>query len=506
MYAPLRRQPARRLQASSAIVFGLVAVSAGLCGTHPVRIHVSDDVGDPLPCRIHLKNAEGAPQKVSEFPSWDDHFVFPGRVTVNLEAGRYVCEIERGPEYERVSTVVNVTSQGQNIDVRLSRISKLRDSGWYSGDLHVHRKVDDIELLMDAEDLDFAPVITWWNNQNAWRKTKLPSQTVRTTRSQRIFTVMAGEDEREGGALLYFGLNAPLDLKVKSREYPSPMHFVNLARDRDPSVWIDIEKPFWWDVPIWLASGRMNSIGIANNHMSRSQMYESEAWGRARDAERLPAPRGNGIWTQEIYYHILNSGIRIPPSAGSASGVLPNPVGYNRVYVHLDGPFSSDAWFKRLAKGHCFVTNGPLLSVKANGKLPGETFEIDVEGQLDIDLDIQLASNDRVSKLEFIHNGRVVKTIPCSKDIRQEKPLSLTMKEPGWFLVRAMTDVAHTFRFASTAPWYVDRPGAKPRISQRSAQFFLDWTDERIARVQKNVSELEQLRAVLEPHQMARTF
>ena len=28
--------------------------------------------------------------------------------------------------------------------------------------------------------------------------------------------------------------------------------------------------------------------------------------------------------------------------AGSASGVLPNPVGYNRIYVHLDGPFSHE--------------------------------------------------------------------------------------------------------------------------------------------------------------------
>src|SRR5690606_24056049 len=128
---------------------------------------------------------------------------------------------------------------------------------------------------------------------------------------------------------------------------------------RNPAVWIDIEKPFWWDVPLWLASGKMDSIGLANNHMCRSQMYESEAWGRPRDTDRLPSPRGNGQWTQEIYYHILNSGIRIPPSAGSASGVLPNPVGYNRVYAHLDQPFSERAWFEAIRQGRSFVTNGP---------------------------------------------------------------------------------------------------------------------------------------------------
>src|SRR3712207_9493398 len=69
---------------------------------------------------------------------------------------------------------------------------------------------------------------------------------------------------------------------------------------------------------------------LFRSHMCRDRMFESEAWGKPRLVERLPAPRGNGFWTQEIYYHLLNAGLRLPPSAGSASGVLPNPVGYNR--------------------------------------------------------------------------------------------------------------------------------------------------------------------------------
>ena len=89
---------------------------------------------------------------------------------------------------------------------------------------------------------------------------------------------------------------------------------------------MDIEKPFWWDVPIWLASGKIDTIGIANNHMCRDWVYFNprtggEAWGRPRDVKRLPHPHGNAHWTQEIYYHALNAGLRVPPSAGSASGV-----------------------------------------------------------------------------------------------------------------------------------------------------------------------------------------
>jgi hypothetical protein len=40
-------------------------------------------------------------------------------------------------------------------------------------------------------------------------------------------------------------------------------------------------------------------------------MAETDAWGRPRDAGRLPPPRRNGYWTQEIYYHLLDCGLRL---------------------------------------------------------------------------------------------------------------------------------------------------------------------------------------------------
>lgn len=62
-------------------------------------------------------------------------------------------------------------------------------------------------------------------------------------------------------------------------------------------------------------------------------------------------------------------------------------------------------------------------------------------------------------------------------------PHRFEQKKSGWFLVRAIADVATTFRFASTAPWYVEIgcKAAPPR--REDAQFFLDWTRERAAAV-----------------------
>jgi hypothetical protein len=235
-------------------------------------------------------------------------------------------------------------------------------------------------------------------------------------------------------------------------------------------------------------------------------MLENEAWGRPRDIARLPNPRGNGFWTQEVYYHILNCGLRIPPSAGSASGVLPNPVGYNRVYVHLDEPLTCDSWFKGLAEGRSFVTNGPLLVVKANGKLPGGVIKVDGEKGANVTLEIELTSNDRVPRIELIANGEVAKTIDCTDAISQRHTMRFSVNEAGWFLVRAITDKKETFRFASTAPWYVETDRDRHRISRRSANFFADWVDERIKRVEANVEEEAQRRDVLAWHHQAREF
>ncbi|HKB37383.1 MAG TPA: CehA/McbA family metallohydrolase, partial [Gemmataceae bacterium] len=318
----------------------------------------------------------------------------------------------------------------------------------------------------------------------------------------RFYHVLAGEDEREGGALLYFNLRRPLPITGATREHPSPMKFVEEAR-RHKDVWIDIEKPFWWDVPVWVASEQVDSIGLANNHMCRDRMYESEAWGRPRVVERLPAPLGNGYWSQEIYYHLLNCGVRLPPSAGSASGVLPNPVGYNRVYVHTDADFDESKWWDALRAGRCFVTNGPLLRVKADGKLPGQVFT-EKDKEITLDIQAKLTSRDPVRFVEIIKNGQVERKVAAEELARTGKLGTITFRESGWFLVRAIADNSKTFRFASTGPYYVEIGETKRRISKASAEFFVEWVRQRIARVK--LGDARQREEVLRYHHLAEKF
>jgi hypothetical protein len=390
-----------------------------------------------------------------------------------------------------------------NLAFEIEHLVDLTAEGWWSGDVHVHRPVSGIELLMRAEDLHVAPVITWWNKQNLWTGQKLPAEPLVRFDGNRFYHVMAGEDERQGGALLFFNLRKPLAIASPSKEYPSPMKYVMEARLNE-DVWIDIEKPFWWDVPLWLASGMMSSIGLANNHMCRDRMYETEAWGKPRLAERLPAPLGNGYWTQEIYYHALSAGLRLPPSAGSASGVLPNPVGYNRVYVHVGPELSYAKWWQGLKAGRSFVTNGPLLRVQANGELPGHIFMGKAGQQLKIDLKAALTTQDPIRFLEVIKDGRVERKVPHEAWSKTGSLGGLEFNESGWFLVRAIADNKKTFRFASTAPFYVEVSPDKRRVSKASAQFFLDWTRERMQQVQ--LDDALQRKEVLQHHLQAERF
>jgi hypothetical protein len=461
-----------------------------------VTIHTSE------PCRIQCADEQGQPVLPANLPCWKDHFVMPGEVTMEVRPGLYRYTLSRGPEYEPVQRELKITNNSPPIVVRhhLRRLTDLSQEGWWSGETHLHRGPEQVPLLMQAEDLHIACDTTWWNDGNPWAQLPLPRETVVSAGTNRFFDQMGGEDERGGGALLFFGLKQPLPIAGSQREYPSAMKFLLQAKQH-PGVWVDVEKPFWWDMPVWVASGKVDSIGIAHNHMHLNGVLDNEAWGKPRDRTRYPGPHGDGRWTQDIYYHLLNTGVRLPPSAGSASGVLPNPVGYNRMYAFVEGSLTWEKWWESVRRGRVFVSNGPLLRTKANDRLPGHVFQLTDRRSISLSLDIRLDSRDPIQEVEIIQNGQVVRSL--SKD-HLGRTIPLTITEPGWFLVRTIAAVPGTFRFASTAPFYVEAAKQTPRVSRAAAQFFVDWVKERIDKL--NLDAADRKREVLQYQQDALRF
>jgi hypothetical protein len=138
---------------------------------------IDSDSKAQIPARIHLWNSKGVAVRAVGMPFFHDHFVCAGKVRLRLNAGQYRFEIERGPEYRihRGFFTMLPGAREQKI-IPLKRFVDMKKEGWYAGDLHIHRKLEDIELLMKAEDLHIAPVITWWNKNSLWAENPLPEE------------------------------------------------------------------------------------------------------------------------------------------------------------------------------------------------------------------------------------------------------------------------------------------------------------------------------------------
>ena len=167
------------------VVAGLLAIPVSLAGSQaraedgasPVELTVLDrQTGQPVACRVHLSDAAGKPQRPPALPFWRDHFACPGTARLEVAPGDYTYEVERGPEYARAGGRFTARDKAPvKVQVELHRLADLAKEGWWSGELHVHRPVAEVPLLMQAEDLHVAPVITWWHN----RKTTGTSGTAR---------------------------------------------------------------------------------------------------------------------------------------------------------------------------------------------------------------------------------------------------------------------------------------------------------------------------------------
>jgi hypothetical protein len=463
---------------------------------------IDKDTGQPVTCRMHLFGPNKKPRKPDKVPAFHDHFVVPGKILLKLPAGGYTFLIERGLEYldqQGHFTIENFADDTKQVE--LHRFVDMAANGWWSGDLEVRRPVRDMELLMASEDLHVAELITWQNDKNQWSG-QLPKEPLVHFDGNRYCDLMAGASNRSGTELLLFGLSAPLKLPPADAEYPPVMKFLSEARAK-AKLWVDASKPYGWDLPMLVANGQIDSIEVAHNHIGRDGTVNDESDGKPRDRKRYASYRGNAEWSQDIYFRLLECGLRIPPTAGSGSGQALNPVGQNRVYVHLDRPLGYADWWSSLRAGQVFVTNGPLMKPSVNGQLPGHVFQGEPGKPLELEIGLTFSTRDPISYLEIIKNGKVEHQVRFDDYAKGGQLPKLSFDKSGWFLVRGVTDVAKTYRFAMTGPYYVE-VGYQRRVSKQAAQFFLDWENERAQQIK--LADPQQQQDVMQSHGQARDF
>jgi hypothetical protein len=399
---------------------------------HPdgeVRIDIVDkETGQPIAARMHLSSGKQTPPNATgktrpkrpvklNMPGsaeYGGHFYVDGTVTLPMKVGPYTFELEATPEYLNQTGGFDIQRHADDSkSIEMHRVVDLEKEGWYGGDLDVTRNPKDVPLILRAEGLHVVP------NVDA---SKTPD-------------------------------DVPLDIDG---------HLI--AR-----------TPYAWKLPVWLANQKLTAIELIHRHALREGVVDNEKDGRPRDKTLFPGTRGNGRWSEAVYYHVLNCGFRIPPAAGSGSGANDNPVGTNRVYVYCGDEFTTETWWEGLTAGRVFVTNGPLLRPMVEGQPPGCVFQLQGRESRTFEIGLNLATRYPVEYLQIIKNGAVDAEVRLAefKDQKGKLP-PVTFDTSGWFLVRAVTSNVQTHQFASSGPYYVDRED-KPRISNKSVQFFLDW-------------------------------
>ena len=182
----------------------------------------------------------------------------------------------------------------------------------------------------------------------------------------------------------------------------------------------------------------------------------------------------------DIYYRMLNAGIRLPASTGSDWFIC----SANRVYAHTGGEFEYLSWLEALKKGRTFITNGPSLTLEVQGHGPGDEITATLGGKLSVQADWM--SHYPVTRADVLFNGRVVagETYPGgSRHGRIEADLPVT--SDGWIAARLSGAARDSFDqpvFAHTSPVYVET-GAPSAERAESARMFADGIDRDIDRI-----------------------
>src|SRR5690349_16255957 len=132
-------------------LFIVTCAASSLCAAEVRLTILNESSSEPTPGRIHLRDAAGKAQRPSGYPFWRDHFLCDGNAQVQLEPGHYFYTVEHGPEFSAAKGEFSLLNEATNIPIRLKRVADLAGEGYWSGETHVHRELQDVELLMRAE-------------------------------------------------------------------------------------------------------------------------------------------------------------------------------------------------------------------------------------------------------------------------------------------------------------------------------------------------------------------
>jgi hypothetical protein len=448
---------------------------------------------------------------------------------VQLLPGKYKLTVERGKEYFPLTRQVKVGRQPLEVEFKLRRWIEMDKLGWYSGDTHVHRTLEELPNCMLAEDLNVTfPLLDWESKafsaprdnpksiaaQIAPKPIRVDDTHVIYPRNTEYEIGRVGDTRHTLGAFFVLNHQTILDLGVP------PVGPVAERAHREGGL-IELDKHAWpWSmmlVPVM----PVDLFELSNNHLWRTE-FAFKTFGEPaapymdlqRDAPDEPYnEKGWMNYGFKNYYAILNCGFRLRPTAGTASGVHPVPLGFGRVYVQMPDGFEYHGWVEGLNRGRSFVTTGPMLLVGINDKEPGHTFHQQAATEQSYHVGGSALSARPLTRIEIVINGEIAQRLDPANRPRErggyESPIKATLDIDGssWIVVRCFEEYDNgRLRFAHSSPVHVDVAGVPLRPRRREVDFLIRRIEDQLARSAEVLPEaaLAEYRRALDIYQKIR--
>ena len=503
LLGPLACAPGEEPPPEGSVELTLVVLDGETGEPVPARVELLDTYGkvhvaeDALPILVWDDPERAEPAIASRFvtsrtlrnpQSGTDQFYSTGRSTLSLAPGDYHLRIWKGPEYRLVETWLQIEAgEDRTIEVRLERWIDMPRRGWYSADDHLHlpRPTPEsnapLQQWMAAEDIHVANLL----QMGDWAGFDFATQYA----------------HGEGG---HYGEDH--HLLVSGQENPRTHflgHLIILGTDAPihfPDEYLNLKKHF----EEGHRQGALNGIGHFGRH-GGSQFGLGLLLPHALVdfMEVLQIERGE----YDLWYKVLNTGFRLAPTAGTDYPWGNSYPGRERFYAKVRGAFTVERWLRAVREGHTFVTNGPMLGFRVNGKKMGSAIRIPEPGMVEVVAATYFEpARDNVNELELVENGDVVRSFPVKQTgtTQIKARFRHEVRQSGWLAVRAsgMKRAAATVRrsLAHSAPVYVtvgDRAtladSEEARRLARSWIVMLDDLEESLA--DENIENLASRRA-----------
>jgi hypothetical protein len=450
---------------------GRMSVELTESGRNWVHVRVVDDAtGQPVPCRVHFRSAEGIPYQphghhnhvAQNLRSW--HYDVGGDVRLGqrsyayidgtcqgwLPRGDVVVDVARGFEYEPLRQTVRIEPGQRELTLRIGRVADMAAEGWWSGDSHVHfLSTAGAQLEQRGEDLRVVNLLqAQWGAlfTNTEDFSGRPSVSQHGVSPHGVvdgggYVTYVGQENRQhalGHALLW-GLKEPV--MPWSSDGPDEAELGG-ALDATLSDWADRTH----------AQG--GTVVVAHFPNPNGEPAVLVATGRA-DAVEILSQTGDRLTE---YYRYLNSGYRLPLVGGTDKMSSAVPVGLYRTYARLDEEFSYEAWCRAVRSGRTFLSGGPLVTLSVDGCQPGDTVALSGPGTVSVHATVR--SIFPLGSLEVVRNGEVVMTADAGGGRQAEIGGELRIDGNSWLACRAFGTDYHLDEwgrrvFAHTSPVYV---------------------------------------------------